>query len=108
MTNYNIMRVIVMFDLPTLTKKKEENTIASNNLVDDGFIMMQYSVYTRFCCNIQDASKHINRVKAIVPQKGNVRILTVTERQFEDMIVVIGERTETEKLVNGDYVVVIE
>ena len=108
-TSYRIMRILVLFDLPSVKKKKKRNYVKFRNfLLDDGFTMMQFSIYTRFCRNKQDADKHIQRVKANAPHDGNIRILCITERQFEEMILVIGELSETEKTVGKDSVVIIE
>lgn len=87
------MRVIVMFDLPVVTEKEKKiATKFRNFLLDDGFIMMQFSVYSRICKNNDDLNKHINRIKANVPTNGNVRLLQVTENQYSNMIMFCGER----------------
>lgn len=99
----------MLFDLPSVSKKEKRNYVRfRKDLMDDGFIMLQYSIYTRFCRNLQDAKKHVQRVQSFAPRDGNVRIMYVSERQFEEMILVIGERSETEKAVGEDYLVVIE
>ena len=108
-TSYRIMRVLVLFDLPSVSKSEKRNYVKFRNLLlDDGFTVMQFSIYTRFCQNKQDADKHIQRIKANAPHDGNIRILCITERQFEEMILVIGELSETEKTVGKDSVVIIE
>lgn len=109
MTSYRNMRVLVLFDLPSVSKSEKRNYVKFRNaIMDDGFIMMQFSIYSRFCRNVQDANKHINRVKALAPKDGNIRILCITEKQFEEMILVIGDLLETEKVVKRDSVVIIE
>ena len=103
------MRILVLFDLPSVSKSEKRNYVKFRNfLLDDGFTMMQFSIYTRFCRNKQDADKHIQRVKANAPHDGNIRILCITERQFVEMILVIVELSETEKTVGKDSVVIIE
>lgn len=82
-----------MFDLPVVTEKERKiATKFRNFLLDDGFIMMQFSVYSRICKNNDDLNKHINRIKANVPTNGNVRLLQVTENQYSNMIMFCGER----------------
>lgn len=82
-----------MFDLPVVTEKERKiATKFRNFLLDDGFIMMQFSVYSRICKNNDDLNKHINRIKANVPTNGNVRLLQVTENQYNNMIMFCGER----------------
>lgn len=103
------MRVMVLFDLPNVSKVEKRNYVKfRKEIMNDGFIMLQYSIYTRFCRDPQDAQKHIKRVQAVAPKDGNIRILCVTEKQFEDMILVIGEKSPTEEVLKKDYVVVIE
>ncbi|MEG0360581.1 MAG: CRISPR-associated endonuclease Cas2 [Longicatena sp.] len=103
------MRVIVMFDLPMVTNsEKSQYNKFRNFLLKDGFSMIQFSVYMRFCKNAVDADKHIERVKQLSPINGNIRILSVTEKQYEDMILVIGSKSATEEYVNKQMTMVIE
>lgn len=108
-SSFRIMRLIVLFDLPMQTNsEKREYHHYRKLLLEDGFQMLQFSVYIRFCKNIQDASKHIARVSALTPEKGNIRILNVTEKQFEEMILVIGEKAPSEYVINEQFTMVIE
>ena len=87
------MRIIVMFDLPVVTEKERKiATKFRNFLLDDGYIMMQFSIYSRICKNNDDLNKHINRIRANVPTNGNVRLLQVTENQYSNMIMFCGEK----------------
>lgn len=84
---YRIMWIFVFFDLPVLTKK--ERKIASRfrkDLMKDGFNMMQFSVYSRHCPSEENAQVHIKRIKAIIPAKGQVSIMKVTDKQYGDII----------------------
>ncbi len=84
---YHIMWLFVFFDLPTNTKK--ERKVASGFrkvLLKDGFSMMQYSVYTRHCASRESAEVHLGRVRSNVPTKGLVSILTVTDKQYGQII----------------------
>ena len=97
--NNRFMRIIVMFDLPVVTEK--ERKIANkfrNFLLDDGYILMQFSIYSRICKNNDDLNKHINRIKANVPTNGNVRLLQVTENQYSNMIMFCGEKKIDEEI----------
>lgn len=93
------MWVLVFFDLPTETKL--ERKAAGNfrkNLIKDGFSMFQFSIYMRFCPSRENAVVHDNRVKQILPKKGQVGILTITDRQFGMMELFFGNKpVETEK-----------
>jgi CRISPR-associated protein Cas2 len=77
------MWVLVLFDLPTETKK--ERKAASDfrsKLVKDGFTMFQFSIYLRHCASHENADVHIKRVKKFLPDKGYVGILCITDKQF--------------------------
>ena len=91
--------VMVFFDLPTGTKTdRYQYGKFRKALLKDGFVMLQYSVYTRHCASDESAEVHNKRVKRTLPPKGEVRILKVTEKQFERMQVYHGsKRTPTEQ-----------
>lgn len=80
---YRVMWLFVFFDLPTNTKK--ERKAASQfrkRLLQDGFSMMQFSVYMRHCASLESAKVHSKRVGSFVPQKGKISILKITDKQF--------------------------
>ena len=89
---YHIMWLFVMFDLPTQTKKdKHLSALFRKNLEKDGFVMFQFSIYARFCGSLESAKVHIKRVKALVPEKGMVSILQVTDKQYSNIINIWGK-----------------
>lgn len=96
---YRIMWVLVLFDLPTVTKK--EKKIASTfrkKLVKDGFTMFQFSMYIRHCPSRENAAVHIKRVKKELPQNGHIGIVCITDKQFGDIEIYFGrKKTEPEK-----------
>lgn len=97
--NNRFMRIIVMFDLPVVTEKQRKiATKFRNYLLDDGFIMMQYSVYSRICKNNDDLNKHINRLKINAPKNGNIRLLQVTENQYNNIIMFSGKKESEEDI----------
>ncbi len=80
---YRIMWVLVMFDLPTETKK--DRKVAAKfrkQILNNGFNMFQFSIYMRHCPSRENAVVHINRVKSILPEKGHVGIFQLTDKQF--------------------------
>lgn len=80
------MWIMVFFDLPVETKV--ERKIAADfrkKLITDGFTMFQFSVYLRHCSSMENATVHIRRVKNNLPPKGQVGILTITDKQFGSM-----------------------
>lgn len=91
--NYRYMRIVVFFDLPTTSSEdlREYNRFRKY-LIKSGFIMMQESVYTKIVLNntVGDAVKAgIRKNKA---KKGLIQMLTVTEKQFEKMEYVCGNK----------------
>ncbi len=93
------MWIVVLFDLPTDTKvARKAYTKFRKLLLGDGFTMMQFSVYMRHSSSDENAKVHVKRVKASLPDDGEVRILTITDKQFEKIEVYYGKkRTPTEK-----------
>lgn len=80
---YRIMWVLVMFDLPTETKKDRKNYAKfRKDIMMDGFQMFQFSMYIRHCSSKENADVHTKRVKSILPAKGHVGIITITDKQF--------------------------
>ena len=77
------MWILVHFDLPTETKKDRKNyTQFRKRIMADGFNMFQFSMYIRHCSSKENTEVHIKRVKSILPPKGHVGILTITDKQF--------------------------
>jgi len=80
------MWVIVMFDLPTDTPQaRRDYTDFRKFLLEDGFDMMQYSVYSRHCPSQENADVHVRRIERHIPPDGEVRVFTITDKQFERM-----------------------
>lgn len=101
--SYKIMRLILLFDMPVQTDdEKREYRHFRESVMDDGFMMMQFSVYVRYCENDSDAEKHIIRVKKMKPKYGNIRILKITENQYTSMIMIQGEKTQQEEAITSE------
>ena len=80
------MWVLVLFDLPTDTKRaRKEYALFRKKLLQDGFTMFQFSIYLRHCPSAENADVHIQRVKRILPKSGKVGVLRVTDKQFAGM-----------------------
>lgn len=88
---YHIMQLIVMFDLPVKTKQQRKQAADfRKGLESCGFTMLQYSVYVRVCASHEAMAMHIRRVRALVPGEGHIRILSITDKQFSNMINIYG------------------
>ena len=93
------MRIIVFFDLPTLTKKDRRYANRFRNfLLNDGYIMLQLSVYSRICKGLDDVWKHEKRLIPWIPNDGSVRLLTITEKQYTEMKVLAGTIKKEEEI----------
>ncbi|MCL1902343.1 MAG: CRISPR-associated endonuclease Cas2 [Alphaproteobacteria bacterium] len=93
------MRIMVFFDLPTMSKiDRKHATKFRNALLREGYYMMQWSIYSRICKGVADVEKHSRRLKSLIPPTGSVRLMSVTERQFADMEILVGESPKTEKI----------
>lgn len=83
LNEYRILWVFVFFDLPTETKKQRKDYAKfRKSLQQDGFCMLQYSIYIRHCASRENADVHIKRVKSFLPPEGEVIIFELTDKQF--------------------------
>ena len=90
---YRIMWVLVFFDLPTETKAERKIYARfRKEIMADGFTMFQFSIYLRHCPSGENADVHIKRVKRILPEKGHVGILCITDKQFGNMEIFYGKK----------------
>ena len=77
------MWVFVHFDLPTETKKERKAYATFRKfLLQDGFNMIQYSMYARHCSSSENAAVHKKRVKNNMPEHGKVIVFDITDVQF--------------------------
>lgn len=93
------MRLFVFFDLPV--SKKEQRKIASKfrkELVNEGFVMLQFSVYFRVCRGQDIVDREIRRIQQILPPEGNVRVLQVTDKQYGNMKLLVGDIKKEETI----------
>ena len=105
--NYRYMRIIVMFDLPTLTVEDNRNYRQFRKfLIKSGFIMMQESIYTKLALNPSSAELYRKQVRKAIPKDGLVQMLTITEKQFQDMELLLG-KTQTTCLDSDKRFVII-
>lgn len=89
---YRFMRVLVFFDLPTVTDKdKREYRRFRKMLIQNGFVMMQESVYTRMVLNKTVEKSVVDTLKRNKPSDGLVQAIVITEKQFAGMVNISGE-----------------
>lgn len=91
-SGYRCMWVVAMFDLPVDTKKARRAYAQFRKaLLKDGFSRLQFSVYVRHCASEENADVHSERVQQALPDDGEVRVLGITDKQFERMRVFWGK-----------------
>ena len=92
------MRILVFFDLPVKTaSERREATRFRKFLLNDGYHMLQYSVYARDCNGMDAVEKHRSRVRQNLPDNGSVRMLTITEKQYESIEILPGKLVEADE-----------
>lgn len=93
-----LMRLIVFFDLPVKTRREKRHYAEFRRfLLKDGYYQIQFSVYGRACGGLDRVDTHMARLKAHLPPKGSVRCMTVTERQYASIEVLVGQQKPEEK-----------
>jgi CRISPR-associated protein Cas2 len=97
--------MLVFFDLPVSTRADRRHYAQFRRfLLNDGFDMIQFSVYGRILNGRDAEEKHMQRVVANLPPEGSVRVLTVTEKQYASMKLLIGLPLFQEKQVNASQI----
>lgn len=93
LSGYQFMWVMVLFDLPTTSKKERHAyTRFRSFLLDNGFEMAQYSVYVRHTNGKDAIQAIIHKVEAAMPPEGKVDILQFTDKQYENIVCLRGAR----------------
>lgn len=81
-----------MFDLPVETSRERRNyRHFRKSLLDEGFLMMQYSIYVRVCVDMKNAAYMEKRIMGFVPEDGVVQTLIITEKQYNQMHFLLGK-----------------
>lgn len=87
-----VMRTILFFDLPNIYSIDKRNYLKFKKfLLNEGFLMMQESVYSKLILNSQQSELLLTRIKKNAPQKGIIQTLTVTEKQYAQIQFIIGQ-----------------
>ena len=101
------MRTIVFFDLPNIYSKDKRNYLKFRKfLINEGFIMMQESVYSKIVLNSQQSTALVDRIRKKAPKKGIIQVMNITEKQYSQIEYIIGEKY-TKIIDNEDRLVVL-
>lgn len=100
------MRVLVFFDLPTLSLEDKRGYRAFRKfLIKKGFLMLQESVYCKLALNQTVANGIVKSIKTNKPEEGLVQVLVITEKQFSKMEYICGEKQSS--ILDSDNKLVI-
>lgn len=93
LSGYRLTWIFVMFDLPVGSKKEmREATKFREFLLDQGFEMSQFSIYARFCNGKDSYESHLKRIESNLPEKGEIHVLTFTDKQYEGIVRLSSQR----------------
>ncbi|MDD3422304.1 MAG: CRISPR-associated endonuclease Cas2 [Bacilli bacterium] len=102
------MRLILFFDLPMITKK--ERKVYSDfhkYLIKNGYLMLQYSIYSKIFNNVDALNNHIIILKRNVPSAGQIRIMSVTEKQFARIDIIVGGKSLHEEKISIEPFIIL-
>ena len=92
------MYLFVFFDLPVKSKSQRRAAARFRQfLINDGYDMIQYSVYSRLCREQDAVDKHLKRLQGQLPQEGSIRALQVTDKQYGRMKILVGTQNSHEE-----------
>ncbi len=105
---YDFMRLLLFFDLPMVSQKdKKIYSDFRKYLIKNGYIMIQFSVYCKIFNNRDAAVKHIHMLNKNIPSKGYIRIMLITEKQYNNSIIIIGGESNQEKLLTIEPLIIL-
>lgn len=100
------MRLLIMFDLPVETsKERRAYRQFRKRLINEGFLMIQYSVYVRVCVNKKSAQFIEKRISTLLPESGVIQSMIMTEKQYNDMHFLLGESSKDVRNLSGRTVI---
>ena len=99
-SKYRMAWVLVFFDLPVGTpEERRDATNFRKDLLKDGYMMVQFSVYARPCGTADRVETQVRRLKTKIPPKGEVRGLMISDAQWGRMIIMRSrQKTDAEKM----------
>lgn len=105
---YRQMRIVIFYDLPTTSKTYiRAHSKFRNQLNNLGFFMLQESIYVKQCINNDKVQQILSILKKDAPNIGDIRIMLITESQYQRTIILRGEKTLNEKMQYQEELVVI-
>ena len=104
--NIRFMRELLFFDLPTNSKAElRAYRHFIRHLKKLGFYMLQESVYVKMDIDPKESNANIVKIKSELPSEGNICELTITEKQFASIDVLLG--TNFTDIINSEDRIII-
>ena len=101
------MRILVFFDLPIETAKERKIYSKFRKLlINEGFIMMQKSVYSKLALNNSVVKTIKDKINKNKPPDGIVQMLTITEKQFSSIEYIVGKKN-TDVIDNTERMIIL-
>lgn len=104
---YKKVRILVLYDLPFVDiEDRKEYTRFRKNILKLGCYIVQFSVYAKVIKNEVYYKAFIEKLKNIIPERGEVRVIKLTEKQYEDMLFFNGAQNNFEKKISNNSLVI--
>ena len=86
---------------------KTEYTNLRKFLIKDGYLRIAPEVYMRIVQNRKASEKHYRRIQEFAPKTGTVKLLPLTEKQYQSIYMVAGEPDYQEQTVGANCHIII-
>ena len=104
LSGQQLMWMMVLFDLPVMEKtERKEATDFRRFLLDEGFSMSQFSVYIKLLSGKEAVEQYAHKICNALPNQGKVDIISITDKQYENIISYSGRTKSKQKQVNKQY-----
>lgn len=92
-------RILLLCDLPMERRKqRKEARLFRELLFREDFYELQNGVYTRMVESRSSRDIHLKRINQGLPEYGTIRLLMLTERQFQNVPLLCGNESKQEKV----------
>lgn len=106
-SEYRYMRILLFFDLPMSTPTEVRRyTHFRKFLLSNGYIMVQFSVYSKILQNRDGVKWHMDFLKKHLPPDGSVISLSVTEKQYASMKLLVGSKLALDSKITSKKLLV--
>lgn len=97
-----IMRLLLMYDLPFENQEAvKQYQVLRRKLISRGYIMIQFSVYTKVLNTVTKKRQEIEFVRKYLPNNGNIRIIMISDKQYDDTVFLRGGKNINESINNA-------